>query len=86
MAEDPLSLLVEITRATRAELREHRHDDNTRLDRIDARLGQIEQHQARATALEEARRQGEVRRAGIVAAVTAGVIGLFGQAAQYFRH
>jgi len=67
-------------------LAEHRREDREDLREVKERLAGIEKHQALVTGAEAARRHGETRRAGIVAAIVAGLIGMLSQAAQYLRH
>ena len=68
-----------VVREVRHQLAEHRHEDRDRLDRIDTRLGTIEHRQAEAIGAARARERGEVRRAGIVAALVAGAISVLGE-------
>jgi hypothetical protein len=90
MAEEPaLRLLTEIAAdlgetkgivaEVRTELREHRHEDRTDLRMLGMRLGKIEERQAQRVALDEAQRHGEARRAGIMAAIVAGIVSVAGQ-------
>jgi hypothetical protein len=88
MADDQTRLLLEIKgnlgethgilSEVRSELAEHRQEDRSRLDRIDGRLGTIEQSQAQMIGAAKAREKGEARQAGIVAALVAGVVSALG--------
>jgi hypothetical protein len=68
-----------IVSEVRTQLAEHRQEDRERLDKIDGRLVTIEERQAEAIGAARARERGEVRQAGMVAAMIAGAISLLGQ-------
>jgi hypothetical protein len=85
---DELRLLMEIkgdlgetyglVTAVRSELAEHRQDDISRLDRIDGRLGTIERNQAEAIGAARHRERGELRQAGVIAALVSGAVTALG--------
>jgi hypothetical protein len=68
------------------ELRDHAREDRTELRFLAQRLDKIEQRQARASGADEARRSSDTKRAGLVAAIVAGTIGLVSQLVEYLRH
>jgi hypothetical protein len=65
--------------AVRQSLEEHRREDREDLHEIKERVGQIEQSHARVLGAAQARENTEVRRAGIAAALIAGIVSLLGQ-------
>jgi hypothetical protein len=67
-----------------SELRGHRHEDRTELRRVCDRLDRIEQHQADERGARRVRAHGEIRRAGVVAALVAAATSVLGQFAAHW--
>ena len=87
MAEE-LRLLMEIkgdlgeTKGIVSQMREeaieHRDEDRASFGEVKARIGRIEQQQAEAIGAAQHRARGELRQAGIIAALISGAVTAFG--------